>query len=99
MRTYKAVITRMSVMESSGSITDDDVTHVELIDLGGGAFVTLRQNNPNTRDTIEIDAPLWPHLQNAINDMLAAAQGIEAATLPPVTGQSSAMAAHSDDPA
>ena len=64
-------------------IWSEMATHIGLNDEGAGAFVTVKQPNGRIgREGIAFDATEWPMLRQAIEDMLAVAESIEAEALP-----------------
>ena len=77
--TYRRHPSGFIVSPLGDPITSEMATHIGLDDEGGGAFVTVKQ--PNGRlgnEGIMIDATEWPVLRQAIDDMVAVSQGIEA---------------------
>ena len=64
----KTRITRISVMLDNRDIYDDGATHIEIMDEGGGEFITISQ--PDNAANIRIDLDEWPAIRAAVNKLI-----------------------------
>ena len=68
--TYHTIIAQLRVIPSGKTIDDDGVTIIGMDDDGGGAFVTVRQEEQLNTNEIRIDPNEWPAVRAAINRMV-----------------------------
>ena len=67
---YRTITTQRRVIPSGKAIDDEGVTIIDLADEGGGAFVTVRQEEDLNTNEIRIDPDEWPAVRAAINRMV-----------------------------
>ena len=68
--TYRTITTQRRVIPSGKTMDDDGVTIIGMADEGGGAFVTVRQDDHMDSNEIRIDPEEWPVVRAAINRMV-----------------------------
>lgn len=68
--TYRTITTQRRVIPSGKTMDDDAVTIIGMADEGGGAFVTVRQEEQLNANEIRIDPDEWPAVRAAVNRMV-----------------------------
>ena len=68
--TYQTVTTQRRVIPAGKTMADEGVTIIGIDDDGGGAFVTVRQEEQLNANEIRIDPDEWPAMRAAINLMV-----------------------------
>ena len=68
--TYRTIISQRRVIPSGKTFNDEGVTIIGMDDEGGGAFVTVRQEEQLNANEIRIDPAEWPIVRAAINRMV-----------------------------
>ena len=68
--TYRTITTQRRVIPSGKTMDDEGVTIIGMDDEGGGAFVTVRQEEQLNTNEIRIDPDEWPAVRAAINLMV-----------------------------
>ena len=68
--TYRTIISQRRVIPSGKTFNDEGVTIIGMDDDGGGAFVTIRQEEQLNANEIRIDPDEWPAVRAAINRMV-----------------------------
>ena len=68
--TYRTIISQRRVIPSGKTFNDEGVTIIDMDDEGGGAFVTVRQEEALNTNEIRIDPDEWPAVRAAINRMV-----------------------------
>ena len=68
--TYRTIISQRRVIPSGKTFNDEGVTIIGMDDEGGGAFVTIRQEEDLNTNEIRIDPGEWPAVRAAINRMV-----------------------------
>lgn len=66
----KPRITRISVLPDNCSIFEDQATHIEVDDEGGGEFVSVMQPHMRTCEAFQISPKEWPAIRSAINKLI-----------------------------
>lgn len=82
MADYHTITAKLVVKPERDELFSEMATHIELEDEGAGAYVVVTQPGGRTDKTgVAFDAKEWPLIRQAIEDMLAVAQGIGAEPL------------------
>ena len=68
--TYLTITTQRRVIPAGKAIDDEGVTIIGIDDEGGGAFVTVRQEEQLNTNEIRIDPDAWPAIRAAVNRMV-----------------------------
>ena len=68
--TYRTIATQLRVIPSGKTTDDEGVTIIGMADEGGGAFVTVRQEEQLNSNEIRIDPDEWPAVRAAIDRMV-----------------------------
>ena len=68
--TYRTITTQRRVIPAGKTWADEGVTIIGIDDEGGGAFVTVRQEENLNTNEIRIDPGEWPAVRAAINRMV-----------------------------
>ena len=68
--TYRTITTQRRVIPAGKTLDDEGVTIIGIDDEGGGAFVTVRQEEQLNANEIRIDPDEWPAVRAAINRMV-----------------------------
>ena len=68
--TYRTIIAQRRVIPAGKTLGDEGVTIIGIDDEGGGAFVTIRQDEQLNTNEIRIDPDEWPVVRAAINRMV-----------------------------
>ena len=68
--TYRTIIAQRRVIPSGKTMDDEGVTIIGMADEGGGAFVTVRQEEQLNANEIRIDPDEWPAVRAAVNRMV-----------------------------
>ena len=68
--TYRTIIAQRRVIPAGKAWDDDGVTIIDMDGEGGGAFVTVRQEEQLNANEIRIDPEEWPAVRAAINRMV-----------------------------
>lgn len=64
------ITTQHRVIPSGKTMDDEGVTIIGMADEGGGAFVTVRQEEQLNSNEIRIDPDEWPAVRAAVNRMV-----------------------------
>ena len=67
---YRTIISQRRVIPAGKTLDDEGVTIIGMDDEGGGAFVTVRQEEQLNANEIRIDPGEWPAVRAAINRMV-----------------------------
>ena len=67
---YRTIISQRRVIPAGKTLDDEGVTIIGMDDEGGGAFVTVRQEEDLNTNEIRIDPAEWPIVRAAINRMV-----------------------------
>ena len=68
--THRTILGQLRVVPSGKAMGDEGVTIIDMDDEGGGAFVTVRQEEDLNTNEIRIDPGEWPAVRAAINRMV-----------------------------
>ena len=68
--TYRTITTQRRVIRAGETLDNEGVTIIGIDDEGGGAFVTIRQEEQLNTNEIRIDPGEWPAVRAAINRMV-----------------------------
>ena len=68
--TYRKITTQSRVIRAGENLDGEGVTIIGIDDEGGGAFVTVRQEEQLNANEIHIDPDEWPAVRAAINRMV-----------------------------
>ena len=68
--TYRTIISQRRVIPSGTTFNGEGVTIIDMDGEGGGAFVTVRQEEGLHTNEIRIDPEEWPAVRAAINRMV-----------------------------
>lgn len=68
--TYRTITTQRRVIPEGKDFCDDAVTIIGMDTEGGGAFVTVRQEDQLNANEIRIDPDEWPAVRAAVNRMV-----------------------------
>ena len=68
--TYRTILGQLRVVPGGKNWDDEGVTIISMDTEGGGAFVTVRQEEDLNTNEIRIDPGEWPAVRAAINRMV-----------------------------
>ena len=68
--TLRTILGQLRVVPDGKTFNDEGVTIIGIDDEGGGAFVTVRQEEDLNTNEIRIDPGEWPAVRAAINRMV-----------------------------
>ena len=68
--TYRTITTQRRIIPAGKTMDDEGVTIIGMADEGGGAFVTIRQEEDLNTNEIRIDPDEWPAVRAAVNRMV-----------------------------
>ena len=68
--THRTILGQLRVVPAGKAMGDEGVTIISMDDEGGGAFVTVRQEEQLEVNIIRIDPDEWPIVRAAINRMV-----------------------------
>ena len=68
--TYRTILGQLLVVPDGKAMGDEGVTIIGMDNEGGGAFVTVRQEEQLNANEIRIDPDEWPAVRAAINRMV-----------------------------
>ena len=68
--TYRTILGQLLVLPDGKAMGDEGVTIIGMDNEGGGAFVTVRQEEQLNANEIRIDPEEWPAVRAAINRMV-----------------------------
>ena len=68
--TYRTILGQLLVVPDGKAMGDEGVTIIGMDNEGGGAFVTVRQEEQLNANEIRIDPEEWPAVRAAINRMV-----------------------------
>lgn len=68
--THRTILGQLMVIPDEKTCADEGVTIIGIDDEGGGAFVTVRQEEQLNANEIRIDPDEWPTVRAAINRMV-----------------------------
>ena len=68
--TFRTILGQLRVVPDGKTWDDEGVTIIGVDDEGGGAFVTVRQEENLNTNEIRIDPGEWPAVRAAINRMV-----------------------------
>lgn len=66
----KTRITRISVLPNNCSIFEDQATHIEIDDEGGGEFVSIEQPHMHSNCSFQVNPSEWTAIRAAINKLV-----------------------------
>ena len=75
--TYRTIISQRRVIPSGKTFNDEGVTIIDMDGEGGGAFVTVRQEEQLNANEIRIDPDEWPAVRAAVNRMVRECAKVE----------------------
>ena len=67
---HRTILGQLRVIPDGKTWADEGVTIIGMDDEGGGAFVTVRQEEALNTNEIRIDPDEWPAVRAAINRMV-----------------------------
>ena len=68
--TCRTILGQLRVVPAGKAMGDEGVTIIDMDDEGGGAFVTVRQEEDLNTNEIRIDPGEWPAVRAAVNRMV-----------------------------
>jgi len=75
---YETRVTRLTVNKPNGPIFSELATHIEIEDEAGGEFISIRQQGDHAKvGAVNITAEEWPHIKDAIEQLLPTLQNHE----------------------
>ena len=67
---HRTILGQLWVVPAGKTLADEGVTIIGVDDEGGGAFVTVRQEENLNTNEIRIDPGEWPAVRAAVNRMV-----------------------------